>query len=140
MSIFTINNTNGYNTRKQTIVSNNSTFRIADDLRRLIHEYFLLKNYQSVRQCSIVHKLYILLNANIGTLFAHGKLSQNTYISAVFIRKNFINQYGYNHKRARFAIKQIDKFCQIYEAVCLSDNYFIPRELFQNIFYYISNL
>ena len=136
----TIKNTNGYQTRSYQynieLLGHGSVHRIYKDVNRLIHEYLRLRDIRSVKQCSVVQKLYIILNANIGAIFTHGRLSQSIYKSALFVRKNLIELYGNDHKQARFAIKQINKYCQTYEIVCLSDNKFIPVELFRDIFSY----
>lgn len=147
MSINT-RNTNGYKTRSSTIItsplytnvnSHGSIHRISNDIYRLINQYLRFRRIHSFRQCIVIHRLFIIVNSNIGTLLNHGRLSQNIYCSATSIQKHLTEQLGIENKQVKHALKQLNLFCKIYEETCLSDNHFIPVELFREIFSYITN-
>ena len=132
----TINNTNGYQTRAYHTEFRGSVHRIFKYFSLLVDQYIYYRNIRNVKQCIKAKKIFIIVNANIGSLLHHNILPQNIYTAAKFIQKDLPAIYGENHKTTKHAVHHAKIFCEIYENTCISGTQ-MPVEIFRIICSYI---
>lgn len=133
MSITTAMTTTGYKTRSTQ--SEKKLYRIQTILIDLMRKQSQTKKVPS--QLLILHKIFIIINSNVGGIFQEeGILSQTMYNVALKTRFE-VSKYCCDYKRARYVKKQLEKYCEYYEILCLSQTSKVSVDLFRMINSYI---
>ena len=133
MSITTAITTTGYKTRSTR--TEKKLYRIQSTLINLMRKQSQTSKIPA--QLSILHKIFIIVNSNVGGIFQEeGQLSQTMYNVALRTRYE-VSKHCESNKRAQYVKKQLEKYCGYYETMCLSENSKISVDLFRMINSYI---
>jgi len=125
-----------YKTRS-TPVDAKKIYRIAPTLTVLLNKKHAAKNRQE--ELRILHKLFIVLNANRQFVMDEGRLSQAVYHCASKMRVMVVAKSTNDKelKIAKHGRKQMDAFCEYYEALCLGSQSRITVDMFRLINTYL---
>jgi len=119
----------GYKTRSTSSTNTNKLYRIHSEIADILIKTAASKNI--IKRIIYFQKLFIILNANLGSIFSEGRLSQEIYLNAQRTRLQIIHKY--NNKRGGIARKHIEKYSEYYESYCISQNSVISVDLFRLI-------
>ena len=119
----------GYKTRSTSPTNTNKLYRILFDCTNILEKIITTKN--KTKRIIYFQKLYIILNANLGSIFSEGIISQNFYLKSQRTRLQIIDKY--DDKQGKITRKQLEKYSEYYESYCIPPNSIITVELFRFI-------
>jgi len=125
----------GYTTRSTPLTNTYKLYRIHVVLANILKITVTSKDI--IKRIKNFQKLFIILNANLGSIFSEGFLSQEIYLNSQRTRMQIITKY--DDKQGKITRKQLERYSEYYESYCIPPNCIITVDLFRFINTFILN-